>query len=110
MMMLVMPSGAEEKPGRLSQPSLIVTPAGNVAFSGPRGGPFSPARFAFQVSSTAGAVSYSIRSAILAYGQFQFWHHRHSRRHNHSDRERQRVTSFSGRIWTCRRVHERIKR
>src|SRR5437763_8855973 len=51
MMMLVMPSGAEEKPGRLSQPSLIVTPAGNVAFSGPRGGPFSPARFAFQVSS-----------------------------------------------------------
>ena len=62
MMMLVMPSGAEEKPGRLSQPSLIVTPAGNVAFSGPRGGPFSPARFEFQVSSTAGAVSYSIRT------------------------------------------------
>jgi hypothetical protein len=61
-MMLLRPSGAEEQPARLSQPSLIVTPAGNVAFSGPRGGPFSPARFEFRVSSTAGAVSYSIRT------------------------------------------------
>jgi len=61
-MMLLRPSGAEENPARLSQPSLIVTPAGSVAFSGPRGGPFSPARFEFRVSSTAGAVSYSIRT------------------------------------------------
>jgi len=61
-MMLLRPSGAEEQPARLSQPSLIVTPAGNVAFSGPRGGPFLPARFEFRVSSTAGAVSYSIRT------------------------------------------------
>jgi hypothetical protein len=60
--MLLRPSGAEETPARLSQPSLIVTPAGNVAFSGPRGGPFSPASFEFRVSSTAGAVSYSIRT------------------------------------------------
>jgi hypothetical protein len=61
-LMTMRPSVTEEKPGRLSQPSLIVTPAGNVAFSGPRGGPFSPARFEFRVSSTAGAVSYSIRT------------------------------------------------
>jgi hypothetical protein len=61
-MMLLRPSGGEEKPTLLSQPSLIVTPAGNVAFSGPRGGPFSPARFEFRVSSTAAAVSYSIRT------------------------------------------------
>src|SRR4051794_24956415 len=62
MMMLVSPSGAEEKPTLLSQPSLIVTPAGTVAFSGPRGGPFSPARFEFRVSSSTGAISYSIRT------------------------------------------------
>jgi hypothetical protein len=61
-MMLVSPSGAQERPTPLSQPSLIVTPAGTVAFSGPRGGPFSPARFEFRVSSTAGDVSYSIRT------------------------------------------------
>lgn len=61
-LMTMRPSVTEEKPGRLSQPSLIVTPAGNVAFSGPRGGPFSPARFEFRVSSSAGAVSYSIRT------------------------------------------------
>src|SRR2546423_5975200 len=48
-MMLLRPSGGEEKPTLLSQPFLIVTPAGTVAFSGPRGGPFSPARFEFRV-------------------------------------------------------------
>jgi hypothetical protein len=32
------PAGAEEKPSRLSQPSLIVTPASSMAFSGPHGG------------------------------------------------------------------------
>jgi hypothetical protein len=61
-MPLLTPAGAEEKPGRLSQPSLIVTPASSMAFSGPRGGPFSPARFEFRVSSTTGTVSYSIRT------------------------------------------------
>jgi hypothetical protein len=60
--LLLTPAGAEEKPGRLSQPSLIATPASSMAFSGPHGGPFSPARFEFRVSSTAGIVSYSIRT------------------------------------------------
>src|SRR6516164_4756606 len=59
---LLTPAGAEEKPGRPSQPSLIVMPASSMAFSGPRGGPFSPARFEFRVSSTTGTVSYSIRT------------------------------------------------
>jgi hypothetical protein len=61
-MLQLTPAGAEEKPGRLSQPSLIVTPASSMAFSGPRGGPFSPSRFEFRVSSTTGIVSYSIRT------------------------------------------------
>jgi hypothetical protein len=60
--LLLTPAGAEEKPGRVSQPSLIVTPASSMAFSGPRGGPFSPARFEFRVSSTTGTVGYSIRT------------------------------------------------
>src|SRR5262249_38928939 len=60
--LLLTPADAEEKPGRLSQPSLIVTPASSMAFSGPRGGPFSPARFEFRVSSTTGIVNYSIRT------------------------------------------------
>src|SRR5499433_4028405 len=59
---LLLPAGAEEKPGRPSQPSLIVTPASSMAFSGPRGGPFSPARFEFRVSSTTGIVNYFIRT------------------------------------------------
>src|SRR5262245_55774536 len=61
-MLMLTPAGAEEKPSRLSQPSLIVTPASSMAFSGPRGGPFSPARFEFRVSSTTGTVNYSIRT------------------------------------------------
>jgi hypothetical protein len=60
--LLLTPAGAEEKPARPSQPSLIVTPGSSVAFSGSRGGPFSPARFEFRVSSTTGTVSYSIRT------------------------------------------------
>ena len=60
--LLLTPAGAEEKPGTPSQPSLIVTPASSVAFSGPRGGPFSPERFEFRVSSTTGTVNYSIRT------------------------------------------------
>jgi len=98
-MALLRPIGAEEQPARLSQPSLIVTPAGSLAFSGPRGGPFSPARFEFRVTSTTGTVSYSIRTPSW----LTVWHRRHSRSHNHCDRERQRVTSSSGRIWPCRR-------
>src|SRR5215510_10811737 len=60
--LLLTPAGTEEKPGRLSQPSLIVTPASSMAFSGPRGGPFSPAGFEFRVSSTTDMVKYSIRT------------------------------------------------
>src|SRR5262249_24912977 len=60
--LLLTPAGAEEKPDRPSQPSLIVTPASSVAFSGPRGGPFSPERFVFRVSATTGTVNYSIRT------------------------------------------------
>src|SRR5262245_42182267 len=60
--LMLTPAGAEEKPGRMSQPSLIVTPVSSMAFSGPRGGPFSPARFEFRVSSTTGTVNYSIRT------------------------------------------------
>src|SRR5262249_55051995 len=104
--LLLTSAGAEEKPDKLPQPSLIVTPAGSIAFSGPRGGPFSPERFEFRVSSTAGIVNYS----ILAHGQSNLWHDRHSRCHNHSDGQRQRVTSFARRIWTWRRVHERVER
>jgi hypothetical protein len=59
---LLTPTGAEERRARESQPSLIVTPAGSMAFSGPRGGPFSPSRFEFRVSSTTGIVNYSIRT------------------------------------------------
>jgi hypothetical protein len=61
-MLLLTPAGAEEKPAKLSQPSLIVTPASSMAFSGPRGGPFSPAGFEFRVSSTTGIVNYFIRT------------------------------------------------
>jgi hypothetical protein len=61
-MLLLTPTGAEEKPGRPSQPSLIVTPASSMAFSGPRGGPFSPARFEFRVSASTDTVRYSIRT------------------------------------------------
>jgi len=61
-MLLLTAAGAEEKPAKLSQPSLIVTPASSMAFSGPRGGPFSPAGFEFRVSSTTGIVNYSIRT------------------------------------------------
>src|SRR5262245_30256596 len=41
---------------------LIVTPASSLTFSGPRGGPFSPARLEFRVSATTGIVNYSIRT------------------------------------------------
>ena len=61
-MLLLTPTGAEERPAKLSQPSLIVTPASSMAFSGPRGGPFTPARFEFRVSSTTGIVKFSIRT------------------------------------------------
>jgi hypothetical protein len=60
--LLLTPADAEEKLAGPSQPSLIVTPPGSMAFSGPRGGPFLPPLFEYRVSSTTGAVRYSIRT------------------------------------------------
>lgn len=60
--MLLTPANAEEKPARLSRPSLIVTPSSSMNFSGPRGGPFSPQLFQYRVSASTGTVSYSIRT------------------------------------------------
>jgi hypothetical protein len=61
-MLLLTPAGAEERPAKPSQPSLIVMPMSSVTFSGPPGGPFSPSLFEFRVSSTTGSVRYSIRA------------------------------------------------
>src|SRR6266540_4290352 len=109
-MLLLTPADAEEKPAKPSQPSLIVTPSTSMAFSGPRGGPFSPARFRVSSERIDGHRSLLDQASILAHGQFNLWHDRHTRCHNHSYAERKRVTSFAGRIWTWRRVHERVKR
>src|SRR5262245_12404497 len=80
---------AEEKPAKPSQPSLIVTPSSSMAFSGPRGGPFSPERFEFRVSSTTGTVNYSI-----SVGRVKGWT---GREPGCVDRQSdQRVTSFAG--------------
>jgi hypothetical protein len=61
-MLLLTPANAEEKPARLSRPSLIVTPSSSMNFSGPRGGPISPPLFQYRVSASTGTVSYSIRT------------------------------------------------
>jgi hypothetical protein len=59
---MLLSTNAEEKPARLSRPSLIVTPSTSMNFSGPRGGPFSPPLFQYRVSASTGTVSYSIRT------------------------------------------------
>jgi hypothetical protein len=61
-MLMLTQIGAAQRPAGQSPPSLIVTPASSLIFSGPRGGPFSPARLEFRVSSTTGIVNYSIRT------------------------------------------------
>jgi hypothetical protein len=61
-MLLLTKADAEEKPAKPSQPSLIVTPSTSMAFSGPRGGSFSPSHFEFRVSASTGTVRYSIRT------------------------------------------------
>src|SRR5438309_956744 len=61
-MLMLTQIGAAQRPAGQSPPSLIVTPSSSMAFSGPRGGPFSPARFEFRVSSTTGTVGCSIRT------------------------------------------------
>jgi len=43
-------------------PSLIVTPSTGMDFSGPRGSPFSPSHFQYQVSASTGTINYSIRA------------------------------------------------
>jgi Divergent InlB B-repeat domain len=44
----------------VNPPSLLVTPATNVAASGTQGGPFSPTSFRYELSATYGSVKYSI--------------------------------------------------
>jgi hypothetical protein len=61
-MLLLTPVGAAEKPAGLSRPSLVVTPATGMVFSGPKGGPFSPSLIEYRVSASTGTVSYSIRT------------------------------------------------
>jgi FG-GAP-like repeat/Viral BACON domain len=41
-------------------PTLVVTPAGNVTAGGPKGGPFSPSSFQYQLSMTTGSANFSI--------------------------------------------------
>jgi len=45
---------------RAPQPSLIVTPAERVTFSGPEGDPFYPSFVQYQVSATTGTIRYTI--------------------------------------------------
>jgi hypothetical protein len=61
-MLLLTPIGAAEKPAGLSQPSLVVTPATSIVFSGPKGGPFLPSFIGYRVRASTGTVSYSIRA------------------------------------------------
>jgi hypothetical protein len=46
--------------GRLSLFSLQLTPATNIAASGPQGGPFTPISFQYQLSSDTGSFNYTI--------------------------------------------------
>jgi len=61
-MLLCTSVGAAEKSARPSPPSLVVTPLASMEFSGPQGGPFSPAFFQYRVGASTGAISYSIRT------------------------------------------------
>jgi len=61
-MLMLIEIGTAQRSAGQPPPSLIVTPASSLTFSGPRGGPFSPARLEFRVSSTTGVVNYSIRT------------------------------------------------
>lgn len=55
-------AGVAPKLAEQSLPSLIVAPSSGIAFSGPQGGPFSPAHVEYRISASAGTVSYSIRT------------------------------------------------
>ena len=43
-----------------STPALQVSPASDIAATGPQGGPFTPASFAFQFQATTGSVAYAV--------------------------------------------------
>ena len=94
--LLLTPADAEEKLASPSQPSLIVTPPTSMAFSGPRGGPFSPSRFEYRVSSTASVVRYSIRTPSWLTASSTFGTTDTSRHHNHPHGERERVNASAG--------------
>ena len=61
-MLLLAPIRAAERGAEQSPPALIVTPPTSMAFSGPKGGPFSPSLIKYRVSASTGTVSYSIRT------------------------------------------------
>ncbi|MEA2977325.1 MAG: hypothetical protein QOF19_2845, partial [Alphaproteobacteria bacterium] len=44
----------------VTTPALVVSPASDIAVSGPQGGPFGPSSFQYQLSATAGSLNYSI--------------------------------------------------
>lgn len=54
--------GAAQRPAGQTPPSLIVTPSSSIVFSGPPGGPFSPAASEYRVSASTGIINYSIRT------------------------------------------------
>jgi hypothetical protein len=54
--------GVAQRPAGQSLPSLMVTPSTSFAFSGPRGGPFSPSVIEYRISASTGTVSYSIKT------------------------------------------------
>jgi hypothetical protein len=60
--LLLFSVSAATEPARLPPPSLVVTLPTSIAFSGPQGGPLSPASIQPRLSASHGTVSYSIRA------------------------------------------------
>ena len=60
--MALLQAGVAQQLAKESLPSLIVTPSSGIAFSGPRGGPFSPSHIEYRISASAGTIGYSIRT------------------------------------------------
>jgi hypothetical protein len=60
--LLLTQTSAAQRPAGQSPPTLIVTPSTSIAFSGPQGGPFSPALIEYRISASTGTVTYSIRT------------------------------------------------
>ena len=61
-LLLLTQGSAAQTPTEQSPPSLLVTPSSAIAFSGPRGGPFSPSLLEYRLSASGGTVRYSIRT------------------------------------------------